>query len=184
MPFASQINSATARMKDHDPNGALADLREGVRLLDESPRLSQDFKFNQKADADAYFGKQKPELSAIYRDAWRAPVVTGDARLDDDWVVLLPLPEAIPELSAHLEDEVRALADMRAAGVELRVPEVLAAWHTETGEPILVERFVAGFPADLRAGRSGPGEKFTSRNLTHGSDQYRTRRKTKSNRLG
>jgi aminoglycoside phosphotransferase (APT) family kinase protein len=42
---------------------------------------------------------------------------------------------------------------VRASGFPFRVPEVLAAWETAEGEPVLVERFVAGVPLDLRAGR-------------------------------
>jgi serine/threonine protein kinase/Flp pilus assembly protein TadD len=72
----SQISAAIAHMKDHDPNGALGDLKEGVRILDDLPKLSQDFKWNPREKASQFLDGQKKDLAAVYRDAWKQ---TGDA---------------------------------------------------------------------------------------------------------
>lgn len=91
----------------------------------------------------------------LSREAWRARVhvVDGDDALGGDWVVLLPDPGAPGDPAGRRRNEVVAMAEVRAAGVPFRVPEVLAAWEDEAGTPLLVERFVPGIPLDLRAGR-------------------------------
>ena len=72
----SQISSASAHEKDHDPNGALGDLKEAIRILDALPNASQDFKWNPRERATAHLDEQKKEIAGIYRDAWRE---TGNA---------------------------------------------------------------------------------------------------------
>ena len=68
----SQISSAQARMKDHDPDGALEDLKKAVQVLDDLPKVAGEFnKFNTKLETDAYLVKLGPEIAGIYRDAYR-----------------------------------------------------------------------------------------------------------------
>jgi serine/threonine protein kinase/Tfp pilus assembly protein PilF len=68
----SQISSAQARMKDHDPEGALEDLKKATQILDDLPKVATEFnKFNPKEEATKYFDKLTPELAGVYRDAYR-----------------------------------------------------------------------------------------------------------------
>jgi aminoglycoside phosphotransferase (APT) family kinase protein len=91
------------------------------------------------------------------RSGWRAAVtVEPDPHgLTDDWVVLLPRPDA-PRggLAERMRREVQVLVGLAERGVPFRLPEVLAAWD-EGNLSVLVERFVPGIPLDLRTGRQG-----------------------------
>ncbi len=79
----SQIASGSARRKDRDPDGALVDLGEAVRLLDALPLLCGDFtQFNTREALEGYLVEKRPELAAVHREAYlemgRALVDKGD----------------------------------------------------------------------------------------------------------
>jgi serine/threonine protein kinase/tetratricopeptide (TPR) repeat protein len=79
----SQIASGVARRRDRDPDGALVDLQESVRILDDLPLLTRDFtSWNTTEALDQYLKDEQAEVSSIYRDTYleqgRAHVDKGD----------------------------------------------------------------------------------------------------------
>ena len=64
----SQISSAQARMKDRDPQGALADLDDAEQILLDLPGLAPDFtNFNTKEGILAHLEERRPDLDGIMR---------------------------------------------------------------------------------------------------------------------
>ncbi|MBL4846121.1 MAG: protein kinase, partial [Planctomycetes bacterium] len=64
----SQIGSAQARMKDRDPQGALADLDDAEQILQDLDNLVPDFtNYNTPDQINDHFVERKPDLDAIMR---------------------------------------------------------------------------------------------------------------------
>jgi len=64
----SQISSAQARMKDRDPQGALADLDDAEQILADLDKLVPDFtNYNTPPQIEEHFVARKPDLDAIMR---------------------------------------------------------------------------------------------------------------------
>ncbi|MEZ0228171.1 MAG: protein kinase, partial [Planctomycetota bacterium] len=114
----SQISSAVARMKDHDPNGALGDLKEAVRILDDLPKLSQDFKWNARERATTFLDDQKKDLAGLYRDACRETGNAWQMRETND-----AFDEALKAYNKALEHDG---ASKEALDVHLAIARVLA----------------------------------------------------------
>src|SRR5262249_28646225 len=67
----NQIRQGRERALGKDPEGALADLREAVRILDDIPKLGKEFtKWNPIEENQVFLGSHKPTVEAIYRDAY------------------------------------------------------------------------------------------------------------------
>ncbi|MGE0707241.1 MAG: protein kinase [Planctomycetota bacterium] len=67
----SQISSGVARQKERDPQGALAELEEAERILDDLPRLKKDFtNWNGEDRILGHLDAKSPETSAIYREIY------------------------------------------------------------------------------------------------------------------
>lgn len=73
----------------------------------------------------------------------------------DSFVVALPRPDADPELAVRTHREHRLIGTLGACDLPFDLPEVVGVALDE-GQAVLVRRFVAGVPLDLRAGRQ-PG---------------------------
>ncbi|RMG16646.1 MAG: serine/threonine-protein kinase [Planctomycetota bacterium] len=66
----SHINSAVARLRERDPQGALADLDEALRSLEELPLLAQDANYtrwNTVERNQGYLDQEKERTEAIYQ---------------------------------------------------------------------------------------------------------------------
>ncbi len=79
----SQIASGVARRRDRDPDGALVDLQEAIRILDDLPLLTREFtSWNTTDELEGHLKEKQPEIASIYRDTWleqgRAHVEKGD----------------------------------------------------------------------------------------------------------
>ena len=67
----SQITSGIARQRDRDPQGALADLEEAERILEDLPLLAEDFtSWNTQDDTSDYLEKKEGEINEIYQSIY------------------------------------------------------------------------------------------------------------------
>jgi serine/threonine protein kinase/tetratricopeptide (TPR) repeat protein len=67
----SQISSGMARQKDRDPQGALAELEEAERILDDLPLLAKDFtNWNEKERILGHLDVKTHDIGAIYREIY------------------------------------------------------------------------------------------------------------------
>ena len=73
-----------------------------------------------------------------------------------DFVVLLPRPDADPDLDVRTRKELRLLGQLHEQKLLFRVAEVVGACP-ESGRLALVRRFLPGIELDLRAGRQPGG---------------------------
>jgi len=79
----SQIASGVARQRDRDPEGALADLNEALKILEDLPFLAQEYtNYNTEEATLGHLDERKPEIDQIYRDVYlemgKAHVLQGD----------------------------------------------------------------------------------------------------------
>ncbi|MCO5171490.1 MAG: protein kinase [Planctomycetes bacterium] len=79
----SQIAAGVAHRKDRNPEGALVDLQEAVRILDDLPLLTREFTtWNTTEALEGHLEERRPEIDAVYRDTYleqgRAYVDKGD----------------------------------------------------------------------------------------------------------
>ncbi len=99
----SQIGSGIARMKDHDPTGALGDLKEALGLLDGLPRLAAGFKWNPHERPAKFLEERRADLAALRRDIWKAIGDAWQMRDTDE-----ALAEALRAYGTALEHEGKA----------------------------------------------------------------------------
>ncbi|MBL4848202.1 MAG: protein kinase [Planctomycetes bacterium] len=67
----SQVSSAQARLKDRDPQGALADLDDAEQILADLDTLTPDFtNYNSAGQVTDYFTERKPSFDAIMRSVY------------------------------------------------------------------------------------------------------------------
>jgi serine/threonine protein kinase/Tfp pilus assembly protein PilF len=67
----SQITSGKARMRDRDPEGALADLEEAERILEDLPLLTSDYaQFNEPPENQAHLDEKADEINEIYQEVY------------------------------------------------------------------------------------------------------------------
>lgn len=105
----SQVASAQARLRDRDPEGAIVDLREGLKILDDLPLLVADFqRWTAPARLEEHLRGRQDDVRAVRRDAHRE---LGRAHLARG-----ALDEAAKALEAGL-----ALGGTAEAQLELRV---------------------------------------------------------------
>lgn len=98
---------------------------------------------------DAQVGRVTKLGDGLSRDAFVAEVTT--ASMSAALVVLLPR-RASAELAMRTKHEARLLARLARFDLPMRIPRPIAVLPTPQG-PALVREFLAGIPADLRAGR-------------------------------
>ncbi|MCW8137351.1 MAG: protein kinase, partial [Planctomycetota bacterium] len=79
----SQIASGVAHRKDRNPESALVDLQEAIRVLDDLPLLTREFTtWNTTEALEGHLEERQAEIKAVYRDTYleqgRAYVDKGD----------------------------------------------------------------------------------------------------------
>jgi aminoglycoside phosphotransferase (APT) family kinase protein len=72
--------------------------------------------------------------------------------LSDNYVVLLPRPDAERSFDERAWSEARLLTRLASLDLPLRIPKVLGLLSDE-GRPAIIETAIHGVPLDLRAGR-------------------------------
>lgn len=72
--------------------------------------------------------------------------------LSDNYVVLLPRPDAERAFDERARSEARLLTRLAALDLPLRIPKILGLL-SDHGRPAIIETAVPGVPLDLRAGR-------------------------------
>ena len=72
--------------------------------------------------------------------------------LSDNYVVLLPRPDAERSLDERAWSEARLLTRLASLDLPLRIPKILGLL-SDGGRPAIIETAVHGVPLDLRAGR-------------------------------